>query len=183
MSKEGANERISRRDAMPAAEKKSHMGIVIVVAVLAICLLGGGIVYLLFGKKEQKSYNTVITSDNVEEIIAQMEEKDFTPIGSYEVQMNTKWEFPDGSSPSSNARVTNQVKNNTTVFFTITLGNDNRQIYKSPYMEPGSRLENIKLDDVLDAGTYETVLTYHLVDDDYKETSKVSVKVILTIHN
>lgn len=185
MSKEKVNERISRRDLMPETERKSHTGIIIVVALLATCLLGGVVVYLFFGKKiDESQYNVVITSDNIDEIIDQMENEEYIPRGSYEVRMNTKWEFPNGSSASSNAYVANVIENQSTVFFTIVLSDDkSREVYKSPYMAPGSHLENIKLDDILDAGTYQGVLTYHLVDDDYKETGTVSVKVTLTINN
>jgi len=183
MSTEKSNERISRRDLTPEGRKKSHTGIIIAVAVLAVCLLGGGIIYLLFGKGEvEKQYNAVVTPDNVDEILAKMEEEEVTPPGSYEVKMNTMWEFPDGNSASSNAYVENVVENQNTVFFTIALSDgSNKEVYKSPYIAPGSHLENLKLDDALDAGTYNAVLTYHLVDDDYKETSSVSVKVTLTI--
>lgn len=184
MSSENANERISRRDAASEGKRKSHIGI-IVIAVLVICVLGGVILYLLFGKDkavEQRQYNAVVTPDNVEEIIAQMKEENVTPPGSYEVKMNTIWEFADGNSASSNAYVENVVENQTTVFFTIALSDDNnREVFRSPFMTPGSHLENIKLDDILDAGTYKAVMTYHLVDDDYKETSSVSVKITLTI--
>lgn len=184
MSKEGANERISRRDAMPEGKRKSHIGIIIVV-LLMVCLLGGGVIYLLFGNSdnvEQRQYNAVVTPDNVEEIIAQMKEEEVIPPSSYEVKMNTIWDFPDGNSSSSNAYVENVVENQKTVFFTIALSDgSNKEIYRSPFMAPGSHLENIKLDDVLDAGTHEAVITYHLVDDDYKETSSVSVKITLKI--
>lgn len=180
MSKEKANDRINSRIAPAAAAKKSHSRIIIAVAGIIICVLVGVILYMLVGK-DSKAYNTVVTPDNVEEVIAELDEAEHTPVGSYEVVMNTDWVFPDSSSASSNAYVENSVDNQNTVYFTIALANGTTPIYESPLIPVGSHLEDIKLDTKLDAGTYDAVMTYHLVDDDNKEISSVSVSMKITI--
>ena len=44
-------------------------------------------------------------------------------------------------------------------------------------------MENITLNSNLEAGTYEAVLTYHVVDDAYKDMASVSVAVTITIEH
>lgn len=182
MSKEKANERINST-VVTTTHKKSPIIAVILIAVVVICVLAGVILHLLSGK-DTKEYNQVIKPDNVEQVIAQLEEDDYTPVGSYEVKMNTEWTFPDGSSASPNAYVENSVTNQNTVYFKIVLDDaSQKEIYKSPYLEVGSHLEDIQLDEVLEAGTYSAVLTYYLVDHEFNDISQVSISITLTIQN
>jgi hypothetical protein len=125
----------------------------------------------------------VVTPDNVEEVIAELDQAEITPVGSYEVVMNTDWVFPDSSSASSNAYVENSVENQNTVYFTIMLANATTPIYESPLIPVGSHMEDINLDTELDAGTYDAVMTYHMMDDDNNETSSVSVSMTITIEH
>lgn len=187
MSKEKANERINSRVAPVTASRKPYVFAGVAAVVIVIAVLLGIICYLMLGKEaeqDERSYNRVVTPDNVEEIISQLDEQEYTPIGSYEVKMNTNWIFPDGESPSSNAYVENSVNNRNTVFFTIALDTDpDTDIYDSPFIEPGSYMESVQLDGDLDAGVYEAVLTYHLVDEQEEEISQVSIGITLTINN
>lgn len=184
MSKEKANERINNRISSP--EEKSHKGIIIAIVVVAVCALVGVILYLVLGKDaepEPKEWNMVVTPDNVDEIIAQLNEADKTPPGSYEVRMTPDWVFDNGDAISSNAFVENVTNNQNTVYFEITRTDDSSVIYKSPYLPVGSSLEKIKLDTSLPAGVYDTVLTYHLVDEENQHVSKISVALTITIKN
>lgn len=187
MSKERANERINSRVTLEEPSRKPYLFVGVVIIIIVIAVLVGVICYLMLGKEaeqEERSYNRVVTPDNVEEIISQLDEQDYTPIGSYEVKMNTNWIFPDGDSPSTNAYVENSVNNRNTVFFTIALETDpETAIYDSPFIEPGSYMEAVQLESDLPAGTYEAVLTYHLVDEQEEEISQVSVGITLTINN
>lgn len=179
MSKDTANEKTNSQ----ADVKKGKKPLIaaIIIGLIIICVLIGIIVYLLTRDKE-KPYNNVVTADNVDEIISQMEEDEKTPAGSYEVSMNTDWTFPDGDSASTNAFVENSTANQNTVYFTIALKeNDTEDIYKSPYMEVGSHLNDIKLDSAPPAGTHDAIITYHLVDDDFNELSSVSLYMTITI--
>lgn len=182
MSKEKVNDRINNLSSREG--KKSRLPIII-IAIIVVCVLIGVILFLVLGKdaEPEKKVNTVVTPENVEEVIAQMKETDRTPIGSYQVNMTSDWEFENGDAVSSNAYVSNATANQTTVYFTIKLKDDNHEIYKSPYLPVGSSLKDIKLDTSLDAGTYDTVLTYHLVDDDKEELSTVSVALPIIIKN
>lgn len=141
------------------------------------------IMFMVSRRRGSEEVNRVVTPDNVEEIIANLDDSVRTPIGSYEVLMNTVWHFDDSSSGSRDAYVENSVNNLNTVFMTITLPESGEEIYKSPYIPVGGTLENILLDQTLAAGSYKTVLTYHLVNDSYEEISSVSVNVTIVIEN
>lgn len=181
MSKDTANE--NKNCQVEQKKNKKALIAVIIVAIVIICTLIGIIVYLLT-HEEEKPYNNVVTPDNVDEIVSQMEESEKTPVGSYEVSMNTNWLFPDGDSPSTNAFVENVANNQNTVYFTIALTeNKDEDIYKSPYLMIGSHLNDIKLDTSLSKGLHDAIITYHLVDEDLNDLSSVSMYMTITIEN
>lgn len=182
MSKEKANERINSRINPVSAKSRSHTGLIIAVSAVIICILVGTILYIVLGKDNTTQYNVVVTPDNVEQMINQLNKADYTPIGSYEVSMSTEWTFSDGKSASTNAYVENRITNQNNVFFTITPADDtSNEIYRSPYLAVGSHLKDIKLDKALSAGVHKCVLTYHLVDSNNNEMSSVSVSMTITI--
>lgn len=181
MSKEKAAQRInnngnrSNRQAAPVT--------IIFVVILAVAVIG--VVVWFVTKKDvgNESANMVVTPDNVEEVIENLEVEQRIPVGSYEVTMNNQWTFADGTSASENAYVSNSVNNQYTVYFTIVPNGSEEIIYTSPYLPVGSNVANIVLDKDLDAGVYDTVLTYHLVDSSLEEVSSVSVGLTITIEN
>jgi hypothetical protein len=132
---------------------------------------------------ETKKRNVVVTPDNVEEVLQQLDESDKTTSGRYTVTMNTTWNFTDGSSASDNAYVENSVSNTNDVYFDITLADTEENIYSSPVIPVGSHLEDITLDKELDDGTYDCVVTYTLVDDDQNPISTVRVALTIVIGN
>ena len=179
MSKDTANENINEQTKIN--KNKKPLIAVIIIAVIIIGILIGIILYLL-PRPEAKPYNNVVTPDNVDEVISQMEEEAKTPVGSYEVSMNTDWVFPDSNSASTNAFVENAVTNQNTVYFTIALADDpETDIFKSPYLEVGSHLADIKLDTAPLQGIHDAIITYHLVDEEFNDISSVSMYMTITI--
>ena len=182
MSREKANDRIDGQ--ISSLKRKSNKSVIITFVVLAIVivLLVGVVMVLVLGK-ESKVYNTVVTPDNVEEMISQLNDTDIVPIGSYETIMNTDWTFADGTSASKDAYVKNAETNRNTVYFTIALTDEpDKQIYESPLIPVGSYIENISLEGaIMEPGIYDAVLTYHLLDADNEEESTVSVSITITI--
>jgi hypothetical protein len=106
-----------------------------------------------------------------------------TPVedGYYRVQMNMKWDFPDGESPSSNAYVANAETNTSTVYFDLTLKDTNELIYSSRFLPVTAKLDEITLNRVLEKGEYPAMVTYHLVDDNFEEITTVSINIILNV--
>ena len=180
MSKEKASSRINNKIGGSGAPKKKSSPVMILFPLLIVVAVIGGVIFVLSGK-EPEAKNVVVTPENVEEVIEQMKEEQKTPFGSYEVAMTTEWHFPDGTSAAKDAYVENAVTNSNAVYFTIALAGSTEDIYKSPFIEVGSYLTNIALDTPLEKGTYDAVVTYHLVDSSKEEISTVSVAVTLTI--
>jgi len=191
MSKQKANERInSKMISANDKPKRNKSAMVITVASICILALGITVLYLIFSENSPlntretiRQGNTVVTPENIERILAELAETEVTPTGSYEVSMNMSWDFANGAAISSNAYVENAITNNNTVYFVIKLRDDNREIYQSPFMVPGSFINDIRLDENLPAGTYEAILTYNLVDDNMQDVSHVSLAITITIQN
>ncbi len=145
---------------------------VVIIAVALIVVLSG----------KESSKNVVVTPGNVDQLINDLAEEERTPIGSYTVVMNNEWHFNSSRDNSTDAYVENNVANNNTVYFTLTMPGSDDEFYTSPYIPVGSHISNVNLGTDLDAGTYEdVVLTYHLVDSSYKEVSTTAVAITITI--
>ena len=143
----------------------------------------GAVVFLGQENEPEDKRNVVITKDNLEEVLKDMAEDDFVPVGSYETKMSSNWVFADGKSASKNAYVENVVANTHDVYFDILLSDTKERIYASPVLPIGSHLEAITLDKDLDAGTYDCILEYHLVDDEQNTISTVSFTLTIIVQN
>ena len=159
---------------------KKTVGIIILVIIILV--LVGVILYLLFRPEEEERRNKVITPDNVEEMMKEMDEKEVVDPGYYTVTMNYEWHFAAGDAVSSDAYIENIVQNTNAVYFDLFLADDEENaIYESPVIPVGSRLTDIALDTSLDAGTYDCVAVYHLIDDDQNTISTLRVTVTVII--
>lgn len=164
-------------------QKENHKGkkggrAVILICVFVIVILLTIVVHLLLDKKEDEpKRNVVVNSDNVDEVLENLE--DPVPLGSYEVTMNSTWNFASGDVASENAYVENAKTNTNSVYFDVTRIDTGETIYESPILPVGTHLENIALDSNLPNGSYDCLITYHLLDDEEKSISKV--KLTLTI--
>lgn len=165
------------------AEKKGRKKTVgIIILVVVILVLVGVILYLLLRKPEEERRNVVVTPDNVEEVIKQMEDEDFVEPGYYTVTMNYDWHFATGDAVSEDAYVENMTENTNAVYLDLFLTSDEENaIYKSPVIPVGSSLRDIALDQKLDAGTYDCVAVYHLIDDDQNTISTLRVTVTVIV--
>lgn len=151
------------------------LGIVIIIGLLVTV-----IILLVRGqaaKEEPAKRDVVVNEENAEEVAENLINTDYTPPGYYEVTMNSNWTFPDGETASTNAYVENKTTNTNDVYFDLSLENTGEIIYSSPIIPVGSHLDEVKLDTTLDAGDYECVCTYYLVDKDQNPLSHVSVSV------
>lgn len=173
------------------SEKKGGARTVgIVLLVVVILAMAGIIIYLLISrqpqeKEEEERRGVVVTPDNVQEVIDQMEQmasEELTAPGYYTVWMNYEWHFASADAVSEDAFVENMAVNTNPVYFDLFLLEDEENaIYKSPVIPLGSSLQDIKLDTPLEAGTYDCVAVYHLVDDDQNTLSTLRVTVTVII--
>ena len=174
MSKDKASQKING-----SVQKTSRRPIILVSIAAVVLVVSGVLLSSIFDGGNKP--NVVVTPDNIQDMIAERDENERVPIGSYEVNMNTTWTFPDSHSASTDAYIGNSINNQCTVFFTIALKGSEDDFYTSPYIPVGSKMENVTLDCDFAAGTYDTILTYHLVDSEYKEMSRVSVALEIII--
>jgi len=130
--------------------------------------------------KEQKS---VITADNIEEVLDDFGElPDYIP-KNYTVKQNSDWRFPDGKSESTNAYVENSTSNETPVYFDLMVDATGEVVYSSPVLELGAKIENFALDKPLEKGEYECTIIYHMVDENQNELTYVNVGVNVIVEN
>lgn len=162
----------------------------IALCLVIIALLAALIAVLLLKKGEPQviadaavpKRNVVVNEQNAESVAAEMATVEYVEPGYYTVNMATEWHFSKGDAVSSDARVDNVARNTNPVYFDVFLaGNEEEPIYSSPVIPVGSFLEKITLDKPLDAGTYDCVMVYHLVDDDQNTVStlRVTIKIIV----
>lgn len=160
-----------------------------VIAVVVIVALLGLIAYLLVTSREsapeEERRNVLITPENVESVLQEMEEspeEESTAPGYYTVTMNPTWHFTSGSDTSDDAVVVNAESNTNDVYFDIVLAEDEEKvIYQSPVIPLGGRLEDIALDEPLEAGSHDCVVIYHLVDEKQNTLSTLRVSITIVV--
>ena len=155
-------------------------GVVIIIALLVVV-----IVLLLRGqKKEEPKRNVVVTQENVEEVVDNMAVDEYIEPGYYSASMTNTWHFATGDAVSEDAFVENKEENTNDVYFDVFLASDEENpILQSPVIPRGAELDNISLDTPLDAGTYDCVMVYHLVDDDQNTISTLRVGITIIVEN
>ena len=163
--------------------KPSH--VIICLLILAII---GLLIYFLWPAEEIEIVDgpvpmggrgTVAIPENIDELMQAREEP--PPGGHYITTMNNTWAFDRWNVPSTNAYIENDIRNEFTVYFDLSLEEDGRLVYSSPYIPIGATLREFSLDRMVPRGEHPAIVTYFLVDDDGEEVSRVSVRVTLTI--
>lgn len=158
--------------------------IALILCIVVILVLAGVISYLLLhqsGGEERTKREVVVNEENAEKVAAEMVEKERVPVGSYQVTMNSTWNFADGTAVSDNAYVENAEANTNAVYFDVVRSDTEETILESPILPVGTHLDEITLDSDLAAGSYDCVLTYYLLDDDDEPVSKVNVGLTIVI--
>ena len=170
----------------PNKGSKSQTYIIIILALLVVVAIGV-ILFLVTGKddtviKEDPSggRGTVVTKDNIDEVLNDMKNSETVQDGSYTASMSINWHFD--AKESKDAYIANVTENTRTVYFDLFLADTNELIYSSPYIPVGAELKGVTLDKELDPGTYETILVYHLVDDDKQELSTLSIALTIYVN-
>jgi len=184
MSNSRSHDRINERISPRKRKKGGKTPLLVAVSVVLIFVVLICITVALGGKKDSdiSGKNVVVTPENVEEKITEMESQK-VQAGTYNVTMNPTWTFENGSSTSKDAYVENSVLNNNDVYFTVSLKGTEEVICTSPVIPLGSRLANITLDKALPAGSHDCVITYHLLDTSGNETTSVNIGLNIVVEN
>ncbi|MBO5088425.1 MAG: hypothetical protein J6C01_07105 [Lachnospiraceae bacterium] len=182
MANNSSEERISQKLSTDNSSKKGPGSIASVAVILVVTVAIIVTVVLVLSGGDKGERKAIVTPDNVDEIISDMQDNKVDP-GMYEVTMNTTWDFNDGDSASSNAYVENSTANSNDVYFNIVRSDTGEEIYSSPIIPIGSHLEDITLDKSLDKGEHACVLTYHLLDENEEEESTLMINLTIRVHN
>lgn len=165
------------------------IAVIITLLVIVVILISGqaDVQKAVYSSGEQKvKRNVVVNEKNVEEVVDKMvsEGRVFVEPGYYVCNMDTDWTFEKGDSVSKDARVDNVSDNTNDVYFDVFLASDeSTPIYCSPVIPRGAFLEHIALDTPLDAGTYDCIVVYHLIDDNQETISTLRVAITITVEN
>jgi len=100
----------------------------------------------------------------------------------FQASMTTEWNFADGKSASENAFVANKEENKIPISFEVTL-KTGETIYTSSVIPSGGRVDNIVLSKELAAGSYDAIVTYHLLDENHKEVANAQIEILINIAN
>ncbi len=185
----------SQKNGSNASGSNKTLIILGIVAVVIIAAMAAVIVVLVLGKKNdeptapaasqpepESKREVLVTEENVEEVIQQMEQEEYVPFGRYMATMNFDWHFATGDSESYDSYVANDVTNTNDVYFDIFLSDDSdNAIYESPIIPRGSEIRNVRLKTDLEAGTYDCILIYHLVDDNQNTVSTASFALTIIV--
>lgn len=161
---------------------KKNKKIIVAGTLIIIALLVVIAVLLMRGKEEEPQRNVVVTRDNVDEVVDEMMEQEYVEPGYYSASMSNVWHFATGDAASEDAYVENVEENTHDVYFDVFLADDEENaILESPVLPRGSELKEITLDKSLDAGTYDCIMIYHLIDEDQNTVSTLRVGLTIIV--
>lgn len=179
----------------PEKENRRKNVIIIVVMAIIIILLVTCIVLLVTrsgnspdvpdtSRQEDSNASAVlergfVDNDSAENIVSDMAEQ--VAEGMFRCTMTGTWTFEDSDSVSPNAYVANAADNRHTFYFDVYLQGTDEVIYSSPLLPVGSEFREIKLDKELEAGDYEAVVMYTLVDENYEEVSSAGFTITISV--
>ena len=148
----------------------------LLVTVIVLLVKGNGVA------KDEVKRNVVVNSNNVEQVAEELIKEEYVAPGYYSTQMSTTWHFATGDAVSEDAYVKNDAGNTNDVYFDVFLeSNEDEPILQSPVIPRGSELNGISLEKQLDAGTYDCVMVYHLIDDEQNTVSTLRVAFTIII--
>ena len=168
-------------------QKKGKGKVIIIILLILVIIALAVVIFLLLRKKPEPEApaaaeaqrGLLVNEENMEQIAEELAQPSTAP-QSYDVTMNSTWNFESGSESSTNAYVENATSNQNDVYFDVTLADTGETILESPIIPVGSHMDSIKLDKNLSKGTYDCIMTYHLLDNEQKSVS--TVKLALTIN-
>lgn len=182
------SDNVSQNNEQKGGKKGGKGKIIVIVGLVAVIAVMGVIIYKLLTKDEAEALkgdparDTLVNEENAEEIAKEMLAGSKPP-ENYEATMNSTWYFTDGSKESRNAYVENSTSNENDIYFDLEISDTGEVIYESPVIPVGNHLDKIKLNKELAKGTYDCVLTYHMLDADQNTLGTVKMVVTVVVEN
>jgi flagellar basal body-associated protein FliL len=162
-------------------EKKPNKGrkaVLLVLLVVVVAVAAAVICWAVKSKKDGdvKPPNTITSQIVLEE----GQTIDKTEAGYFTVQMQMRAISSDGINFVG--AIANAYENQNQTYVTIALADTDEQIFESGLLPVGSQIDEFSLDKKLEPGTYDTVLSFHSVEDDgVTEISTVNVQYTLEV--
>lgn len=185
----------ARNEAETERNNKKRI-IIILAAIFAVVVIAlmGIIIYLLnrenvvarnddARRKVAGSVRTVIDENSTNNVMDQMREE--VAEGMFECQMSMTWTFTDSKSESKDAYVANSFNNTHPIYFDVYMKDTEELLYSSPVLPVGTDLTNFKLEKELEAGSYQAIVMYSLLEDvdSQEEISRAGFVVTINVLN
>ena len=149
-----------------------------IVALLAVGAAVAMFVMLMNKEDDTPQDNGVYTMDDMSEQVQE---------GYFETYMTTDWVFPDGSSETTDAMLGNSPNNTKPIRCELLLDETGEKLFETNVIPVGALVSPIKLNQDLDAGTYDATCMIYLMnekdDGTFEDYSSAGFKVSLIIQN
>jgi hypothetical protein len=156
------------------------VGLVAVIAVMGSLLLNRPEPVAPQEEEPPQQRSMLVTEDNLDEVISELETPPANVPQYFTANMNSTWNFPDGRT-SVDAYVGNYMDNETPLYFDVSLTDTGETVFESPVIPLGGQLNGITLNRTLDDGTYSADLVYHLIDENQRTLTTVTMAVTLVV--
>lgn len=121
-----------------------------------------------------------VSEQTLEEMQKQVDEA--VRAGMQNIVVNTEISLHDSKSPA-NVMIQNTITNKNNIQVKITEADSGELIYNSKIIKPGYKIEEAKLDNELEQGKYDVLITTYSLDGNNKGYKISSVKGKITVLN
>ena len=171
-------------DSMSKGKKRA----LIIAVVILLILLTIGICYFLFTKKDTKDleYDDNATTGIMPGVDVDERRKELQTLldrSMIAFSINTSPVFLNGTA-EGNLLIENPGNNAKLLKVSIIIDKTEEEIYASKYLKPGTYIENVKLDKVLEKGTYDATAYFLAYDEETTEyIGQTGAQITLTVRN
>lgn len=160
----------------------------IIAAILLLLILTIAVCYFLFTKEDD---NDLLYDDNATAGILpgvdvderRKELQNLLDRSMIAFSINTSPVFLNGTS-EGNLLIENPGNNAKLLRVSILIDDTNEEIYASRYLKPGTYIENVKLDKVLEKGTYNATAYFLAYEEDSGEyIGQTGAQITITVQN
>jgi len=173
------------------SEKKMGKGkkrILIIIGILLLLLLTVGICYFIFTKNsktdleyEDNATTGILPGIDIDKRREELQELLDRSMIAFSI--NTSPVFLDGTS-EGNLMLENPGNNAKLLKVSIVVDETNEEIYSSKYIKPGTYLESVKLDKVLEKGSYNVTAYFSAYDEETGEfIGQTGAQIVITVQN
>ncbi len=167
---------------------KRKKAVLSVTGILLLLLVTVAVCYFLFTKSSEEDllYDDnatvgIMPGVDLDERRAQLQEMLDRSMIAFSI--NTSPVFLNGTS-KGNLLIENPGNNAKLLQVSIRINDTEEEVYASKYLKPGTYIDSVKLDKVLEQGTYHATAYFSAYDEETKEyIGQTGAQITLTIQN